>query len=502
MIDVAVVGAGAVGLWLAAELGLAGASVVVLEQAEARSPHSRGLNVHARTLEVLDMRGMADGHVAEGRVVPTVHFAALSTRLDMSVLNSRFPFMLVLPQLRTEELVAQRALAMGAEIRMGHRVTSAAQDDSGVDVAVDGPDGRYVERVRALVGCDGARSTVRAVARIEFDGQGTTRTALIGDVELAEPPERGALSFHGPRGSVVVIPMPSGRYRLVVKDVERLEVPRSTPGTLAELRESALRILGRDLGLRNATWLARVGNASRLARAYRRGRIFLAGDAAHIHPPQGGQGLNLGVQDAMNLGWKLAAEISGRAPAWLLDSYERERWPVGRSVVQSSRAQEALASATAPDEMAVRDLFARMIGEHPEVNRTLAEELSGLAVAYPADQGCHPLAGRRAPDLRLETHSRFERLFEVLRDGRFALLTREGASASHEIEHPALTHARVLDDRLDEWCGAEVALVRPDGYIAWLGPRESTAAACAHWIAGITLPFAILSDTHPGATTA
>jgi len=373
---------------------------------------------------------------------------------------------------------------MGADVRLGHRVTGAAQDDTGVDVAVDGPDGSYVERVRFLVGCDGARSLVRDVAGIEFDGQGTTRTALIGDVELAGPPERGALSFHGPTGSVVIIPMASGRYRLVVKDVERLAVPRSTPGTLEELRESARRILGRDLGPRNATWLARVGNASRLARAYRRGRIFLAGDAAHIHPPQGGQGLNLGVQDAMNLGWKLAAEINGLAPGWLLDSYERERRPVGESVVQSSRAQEALASATTPDEMAVRDLFAKIIAEHPEVNRTLAEELSGLAVAYRADVRCHPLAGSRAPDLRLDEHSGFERLFELLRDGRFALLTRGDIPARHEIEHAALRRASVLDGSLNEWGGAEIALVRPDGYFAWLGSRESTSAACAHWIAG------------------
>ena len=490
MIDVAVVGAGAAGLWLAAELRLAGASVVLLERARERSPHSRGLNVHARTLEVLDMRGMADGHVAEGRVVPTVHFAALSTRLDMSVLNSRFPFMLVLPQVRTEELFAQRALAMGAEVRVGHGVTGAAQDDTGVDVAVDALDGSYVERVGFLVGCDGARSTVRAAAGIEFDGHGTTRTALIGDVELAAPPERGALSFHGPTGSVVVIPMASGRYRLVVKDVERLGVPRSTPGTLKELRESARRILGRDLGARNATWLTRVGNASRLARAYRRGRIFLAGDAAHIHPPQGGQGLNLGVQDAMNLGWKLAAEINEHAPAWLLDSYERDRRPVGESVVQSSRAQEAIASATTPDEMAVRDLFARIIAEHPEVNRSLAEELSGLAVAYSAGEGCHPLAGSRAPDLRLDERSGFERLFELLRKGRFALLTRDETPASDEIEHASLTRASVLDGGLNEWGGAEAALVRPDGYFAWLGARESTAEACGHWIAGVrtTIP--------------
>ncbi len=348
MIDVVVVGAGAAGLWLAGELRLAGVGVVVIEQALERSPHSRGLNIYARTVEVLDMRGMAEAHTSEGRAVPTAHFAALSPRLDMSVLNSRFPFMLVLPQSRTEERFAERAVEMGAELRLGHRVTGVDQDDAGAEVAVDGPDGAYGERAQFVVGCDGARSTVRAAVGIEFDGHRATRTAAIGDVELSEPPERGAMSFHGPRGSLIVVPMPSGRYRLVIKDLERLNLARSIEPTLEELRQSMRRIIGTDLGADNPTWLARVGNDARLARAYRRGRIFLAGDAAHIHPPQGGQGLNLGVQDAMNLGWKLAAEVNGTAPGWLLDSYERERRPVGASVIENSSAQEELASATTP----------------------------------------------------------------------------------------------------------------------------------------------------------
>jgi 2-polyprenyl-6-methoxyphenol hydroxylase-like FAD-dependent oxidoreductase len=238
---------------------------VVIEQALERGPHSRGLNIHARTVEVLDMRGMAEAHTSEGRAVPTAHFAALSARLDMSVLNSRFPFMLVLPQSRTEERFAERAVGMGAELRLGHRVTGVDQDDAGAELVVDGPDGAYGERACFVVGCDGARSTVRAAVGIEFDGHGATRTAAIGDVELSEPPERGAMSFHGPRGSLIVIPLPSGRYRLVVKDVERLNVPRSIEPTLEELRESTRRILGTDLGAGNPTWLARVGNDARLA---------------------------------------------------------------------------------------------------------------------------------------------------------------------------------------------------------------------------------------------
>jgi 2-polyprenyl-6-methoxyphenol hydroxylase-like FAD-dependent oxidoreductase len=492
VIDVAVVGAGAVGLWLAGELRLAGVSVVLIEQARQRSPHSRGLNVHARTLEVLDMRGMADAHVLEGRAVPTAHFAALSVRLDMSFLASRFPFMLVLPQVRTEELFAERAVGMGAELRLGHRVTGVDQDDDGVDVEVEGPDAGYVERARFVVGCDGARSSVRAAAGIEFDGYGTTRTALIGDVELSEPPERGALSVHRPEGSLIIVPMPGDRYRVVAKDVERLNVPRSTDGTLEELRESTRRILGTDLGARDPTWLARVGNASRLARVYRRGRIFLAGDAAHIHPPQGGQGLNLGVQDAMNLGWKLAAAVNGTAPDWLLDSYEFERRPAGASVIEISRAQEELASATTPGEMAVRDLFAEILDEHPEVNRSLAERVSALAVTYPSEEGSHPLAGHRAPDLQLDGCVR--RLWELLRDGHFALLTRRDSPQQHQIEHPGVTTAVVLEEDIAQRGSADTALVRPDGYFAWLGGTEETATACAHWIRNAAAPPRVSAD--------
>jgi len=494
VIDVAVVGAGAVGLWLAGELRLAGASVVVIEQALQRSPHSRGLNIRARTLEVLDMRGMADAHVLEGRAVPTAHFAALSARLDMSVLSSRFPFMLVLPQVRTEELFAERAVALGAELRLGHRVPRVVQNDGGVDVAVDGPDGRYVQRARFVVGCDGARSSVRAAAEIEFDGYGTTRTALLGDVELSEPPERGGLSVHRPEGSLIIVPMPGGRYRVVAKDVERLSVPRSTEGTLEELRESTRRILGSDLGARNPTWLARVGNASRLARAYRRERIFLAGDAAHIHPPQGGQGLNLGVQDAMNLGWKLAAEVNGTAPGWLLDSYERERRPVGESVIEIARAQEELASATTPGEMAVRDLFAEILSEHPDVNRSLAERVSALAVAYPSEEASHRLAGHRAPDLQLDGRVSVGRLWELLRDGRFALLTRRYAPQQPQIEHAAVTPAMALEQGVAQCSSADSALVRPDGYFAWLGSGEQTATACARWIEGVPGPARVSVD--------
>jgi 2-polyprenyl-6-methoxyphenol hydroxylase-like FAD-dependent oxidoreductase len=484
MIDVAVVGAGPVGLWLAAELRLGGASVLIVEQVVERSPHSRGLLMHARTLEVLDMRGLADAHVSEGRAVHTGHFALMSTRLDMSVLSSPFPFMLALPQVRTEELFAERAQAMGAEVRLGHRVTGVDQDDERVDLMIDGPHGSYVEHARFVVGCDGARSMVREAARIEFVGRGTTRTAILGDVELSEPPERGALSVHGPNGSLLVVSLPGGRFRIVAKDTERLHESRAAAVTLEELRESTRRILGTDLGARSPSWLARVGNAARLARAYRRGRIFLAGDAAHIHPPQGGQGLNLGVQDAMNLGWKLAAEVTGTAPAWLLDSYEHERRPVGEAVVKFSCAQEELASATTIDEMAVKDLFAEILAEHPGVNRSLAEKVSGLAVAYPVEEGAHPLAGHRAPDLKLDAGARPARLFELMRDGHFALLTRHDTPVPDGTEYAGLNRAPVSEEDLAEWTSADAALIRPDGYFAWLGDSGQAAAACARWIDG------------------
>jgi 2-polyprenyl-6-methoxyphenol hydroxylase-like FAD-dependent oxidoreductase len=479
MIDVAIVGAGPVGLWLAAELRLAGVGVVAFEQAAQRSPHSRGLWIQPRTLEVLDMRGMAEAHVLEGRVVPA-GAALMSVRLDMRVLSSPFPFLVALPQVRTEVLFLERALALGAEVRLGHRVTGVSQDGEGVKVMLEGPDGSAVVRARFVVGCDGARSIVREAAGIEFEGRSTTRTAILADVELSEPPERGALSVHRPRGSLLVVPLPGGLFRLVVKDTERLHVPRATEVTLAEVRESARRVFGTDLGARNPVWLAQVGNAARLARAYRRGRMLLAGDAAHIHPPQGGQGLNLGVQDAMNLGWKLAAEVNGTAPRWLLDSYDRERRPVGEQVVKSTCAQEELASATTPDQMAVKELLAEILAEHPEANRAVAEKVSGLAIAYPAEEGSHPLAGHRAPDLELDRSSGPARLFEFMRDGHFTVLVRRHSPTPSGINH-AVNRATVPGDDLADWGEADAALVRPDGYFAWLGESAHAAAACAHW---------------------
>ena len=481
MIDVAVVGAGPVGLWLAAELRLAAVGVVVLEQRVQRSPHSRGLWIQPRTLEVLDMRGMAEAHVSEGRVVPAAAFALMSVRLDMSVLRSPFPFLVALPQVRTEELFLERAHGLGAEVRLGHRVTGVSQDGAGVDVTVEGPDASAVVRARFVVGCDGVRSVVREAAAIEFDGRSTTRTAMLADVELAEPPQRGVLSVHRPRGSMLVVPLPGGLFRLVVKDTERLHVPRSTEVTLEELRESARGILGTDLGARNPVWLARVGNAARLARAYRRGRILLAGDAAHIHPPQGGQGLNLGVQDAMNLGWKLGAEVNGTAPPWLLDSYERERRPVAEDVVKSSCVQEELASATTPDQMAVKELLAEILAEHPDANRSLAEKVGGLAIAYPAEEGSHPLVGHRAPDLELDRSFGRTRLFELLRDGHSALLVRRHSPTPGGIKHTAVNVATVPEEDIADWGEADTGLVRPDGYFAWVGQSTHAATACARW---------------------
>ena len=291
-----VVGAGPVGLWLAAELCLVGVRAVVFEQATKRSPHSRGLWIQPRTLEVLNMRGMAERHVSEGRAVPFSHFAMMSVRLDVSVLRSPFPFFLALPQARTEELFFERALALGAVVRLGHRVTGVAQDGAGVDVMVEGPGGDEVVRARFVVGCDGARSVVRESAGIQFDGRSTTRTSMLADVELSEPLERGALSVHRSLGSVLVVPLPGGRFRLVVRDIERMHAPRSTEVTLDELRESARRVLGTDLGARNPVWLARVGNAARLASAYRSGNIFLGGTPRTSTRPRAARGSTWGFR--------------------------------------------------------------------------------------------------------------------------------------------------------------------------------------------------------------
>jgi 2-polyprenyl-6-methoxyphenol hydroxylase-like FAD-dependent oxidoreductase len=482
--DVAVVGGGPVGMWLAAELHRGGVRPVVLERRAERPPYSKALTIYPRTVEQFAMRGLVDRWLAEGTPVPSSHFALLTNRLDFSFLPTRYPFTLFLPQRRTEELLEEHLAELGVPYLRQHAVTGLRQDESGVDLDVDSPGGPAVVRAAYAVGCDGAASVVRAAAGIDFEGTPDTWRTILGDIELTDPPPTPALTLNQPGGSMYMVAIGGGRYRLAVIDHATLHDPVDKPATFAELRASALRLAGTDFGMLQTpdAWLSRVGNAARQAARYRAGRVLLAGDAAHIHYPAGGQGLNLGLQDAANLAWKLAAEIRGWAPPGLLDSYHAERYPVGLDVIDDSLAQCGLIANPTREGVALRDRFNAILGTDPSLCRELAVRLSGLAIRYPAPGQVPPpgqvtLAGRRAADLDLRGAgvpggSGFPAatLFGLLQPARFVLLNLGSAAA------PDLQAG--FADRLDtvtaelagdagEFAGVRAMLIRPDGYIAW-----------------------------------
>jgi 2-polyprenyl-6-methoxyphenol hydroxylase-like FAD-dependent oxidoreductase len=464
-------------MWLGAELRRGGVRPVVLERRAERPPHSKALTLYPRTLEQFAMRGLADRWLAEGRPVPSSHFAILRNRLDFSFLDTRFPFTLFLQQRRTEELLEEHLAELGVPYLRQHAVTGLRQDETGVDLEVDSPDGAAVIRASYVVGCDGAASVVRAAAGIESAGSPDTWQTILGDIELTAPPEVPALTLNQPGGSVFMVALGGGRHRLAVVDHATMYDPADQRVTFAELRSSALRVAGTDFGMRETSdaWLSRVGNATRQAVRYRAGRVLLAGDAAHIHYPAGGQGLNLGLQDATNLGWKLAAEVRGWAPPGLLDSYQAERHPVGLDVIDDSLAQCGLFADPSREGVALRDRFNEVLGAHPSVCRELAFRLSGLAIRY---QGTGQYAGQRMPDLEL-SDTRAATVFSLLRSGKFVLLTPEPAPAEFSDRLNVVTAE--LAGGQTEWAAIRTVLIRPDGYVAWAS-KEDEAPPLPAWL--------------------
>ncbi|MFD3911620.1 FAD-dependent monooxygenase [Streptomyces sp. NPDC058603] len=496
--QVVVVGAGPVGLWLAAELRLGGASVTVLETREERNPHSKALTIHPRTLEILASRGVAEAFLAEGGRIPSGHFGGLTDRMDFGALDTPYPFTLALPQARTEELLEEYALSAGARIRRGHRVTGLLRQRDWVSVRAVGPEGPYELRAAYVVGCDGTRSAVRDAAGIDFPGTDVTTWGWLGDVVLDSPPEGPGLNVSTTEGGLMAVPLPGGIHRFV--GIARDDVRAEPPGalTLEELRAKVVRIAGDDFGMRDPVWLSRFGNATRQAARYRSGRVLLAGDAAHMHFPTGGVGLNVGVQDATNLGWKLAAVVAGGAPGSLLDSYHDERHPVGADLLESTRAQTALMTAFTPEGQALRAVLSTLIATRPEFSRDLAERVSGLAVAYPPEPSVpgHSLTGRRAPDLALAggDGGPGTGLFALLRNGRHVLLDLTGGStgdltgdltggSTGEWDRLAAVpvrrltvHSAPLSAPHPDWSGVRAALIRPDGHVAWASAEPDDEA--------------------------
>ena len=463
-------------MMLAAELALAHVDVAVLER---RPDHvlagSRAGGFHSRTIEVLDQRGVADRFLAEGQVAQAAMLA--TTVLDMSDFPTRHPYSLGIWQNQIERIMAAWIAELPVRIYYGCEVTGFAQDDTGVDVELS--DDRSL-RAQYLVGCDGGRSVIRQAAGIEFPGWDPTRSNLIAEVEMTEEPDLGIrhddlgvhslgrLEYEIQDGEVVY--MDGGPVRVLV--TERQLGPGSEP-TLRDLSEALITVYGTDFGVHSPTWISRFTDMTRQAAAYRAGRVLLAGDSAHVHYPAGGQGLSLGVQDAVNLGWKLAQVVNGTSPESLLDTYQDERHPVAARALQHTMAQAALQRR---DERmkALVDVVSEL-ASMDEPRRRLAGIISGLDIHYDLGEG-HPLLGRRMPDLDLVTADGPLRVFELLHEARPVLLNL-GEPGGFDIT-PWADRVQLIDaEHVGLWelpvLGAVNAptavLVRPDGYVAWVG---------------------------------
>ncbi|MEV8319378.1 monooxygenase [Streptomyces sp. NPDC059900] len=492
--DVIVVGAGPTGLMLGCELALAGVRTRIVERRAEPQRDSRALSLHPRSVELMDQRGLLERFLPQGRPVPGWHFAQLPTRLDFSRLDTRHGYTLFIAQARTEALLAQRAHELGVEIVRGQEVVGLSQDGEGVRAQVRGPGGSETIRARYAVGCDGGRSAVRQTAGIAFPGTEETFTGMLGDFAAMDSGP-GVLDA-ARAGGVLVAPMEDGVTRLVLLDAQRIRVPSAQPVTLEEFRQCLRRLCGSDFGVGEPRWLSRFGNATRLADRYRSGRLLLAGDAAHIHFPAAGQGLNTGLQDAMNLGWKLAATIHGWAPPGLLDSYDSERRPVGRAVTENTEIQTLLAELTLVrayqrPAAALRRLLDDLL-RMDEVNRTLASRVSALATAYrPTEPDADPLAGRRMPDIGLTAAGPATRVYDLLVAGRFVHLDLTGdpdtAAAVTGDWGPRITAVTVNGhDEHTDLRGITEVLVRPDGHVAWATHAADAAARSGERHAALT----------------
>ncbi|MFK4224880.1 FAD-dependent monooxygenase [Streptomyces sp. NPDC019890] len=457
--DVLVVGAGPTGMLLAGDLAAAGVSVTVVE----RRPHetsnmTRAFGVHARTLELLDSRGLADELVKKGTPITGLRlFRRLS--MDLSRLPSRFPYLLITPQYEVEHLLERRALSTGVTFRHGTELLGLTQSSEEVTAEVQDADGtRRTLRARYLVGTDGVRSAVRKALDLPFPGVSVIRSIVLADVRLTDEPE-DLLTVNGAGDAFAFIaPFGDGWYRVMGWNRTR-QVPDSEPVDLDEVREIARLALGTDHGMHDARWISRFHSDERQVPSYRTGRVFLAGDAAHVHSPAGGQGMNTGLQDAANLSWKLASVLQGRAPdpEALLDSYQSERHRVGAMVLRSSGAIVRLAMAHTPLQRAARSLASRFLNTVRPAGAKAMGMVSGIGISYAAPRGSHRLTGKRAPDLKLAEG----RLYELLREGRFVLVAPTGETPAAPAAPGSVIRAHWTTDR------SGALLIRPDGYIAW-----------------------------------
>jgi 2-polyprenyl-6-methoxyphenol hydroxylase-like FAD-dependent oxidoreductase len=461
-VDVAVVGAGPTGLMLACELALGGVSVRVLEERASTPNITRAFAVHARTLELLDARGLADDLLPRG--VPIYQFAPPGGRtLDLRELPGRWAMLLIVPQSGTEQVLETRADDLGVPIVRGAKVVGLTQDGDGVTLKCEGGD---TVRAKYVVGCDGAHSAVRSLVGIDFAGKQYETHILLADVRLGRAPQDTLTGVTNERGIVLMIPFGDGWCRAIAWDRLREQAPLTEPVTLDEIRGSFMRIAGEDYGMTEMRWSSRFLSERRQARRYRAGRAFIAGDAAHIHSPLGGQGMNTGIGDAMNLGWKLAAEIRGSAPTGLLDSYEKERHPVGSAVLRMTDAFNQLVLGRSKPGRLVRAAVIGTVTRIPRTRRVMRGFLSGIGISYSRARGDNRLVGRRMPDVDCNGM----RLYQLLRDGKFVLVT----ATPVQIDRPDIVCAVGTHPELPQ-----AVLVRPDAYVAWANDRVPNATELA-----------------------
>jgi 3-(3-hydroxy-phenyl)propionate hydroxylase len=460
-----VAGGGPTGLMLAAELALAGVDVAIVELRESQAlVGSRARGLHARTIEVLDQRGVAERFVSHGTTYPAVSFARVP--LDISDLPSRHNYLLGLLQHRFEEILAGWVAELAVPIHRGCEVVGFTRGDTGVDIEIS--DGASLQ-AQYLVGCDGGRSVIRKAAGIEFPGWDPTISSLVAEVELRDEPELGLR--HNAEGTQAIGRLEDGkRFGVVLSETY---AGQTGEPTLRDLRRALVAVWGTDYGAHSPTWISRFTDLTRQAGSYRKGRVLLAGDAAHVHYPIGGQGLNLGVQDAVNLGWKLAQVVRGAAPETLLDTYQAERQPIAARVLQNTMAQTALTRSDARID-ALRTTTAELLSMD-EPRRRFGAMVCGLDIHYDLGEG-HPLLGRRMPDLDVVTDDGQRRVYTLLHDGRAVLLNLGDALASDILRWSDRVQA--VDARYEgEWelpvlgqvAAPAAVLIRPDGHVAWVG---------------------------------